>query len=99
MDELGQVAGVSARQVEHVARRLLDSWPDTVDLRPSDLEMDEIHRAFLQLMTGLQDRGWMMYEALLVGTGPEPRVLDAVLTAKGRIALGGLDRSELGAGS
>lgn len=70
-----------------LARPLLSEWPESLDLTPSTTGLAEQHREFLQVTVALQDSGWIMYEALLVGTGPEPRVLNACVTAKGRVHL------------
>lgn len=79
--------GLSTDLVLSLAGPLLREWPEPFDLTPSTAGMADRHRDFLQVAVALQDSGWIMYEALLVGTGPEPRALNACVTAKGRVHL------------
>ena len=63
------------------------NWPAPTSLTPTNVRLDGQNRAFLMAVTALQDAGWLMFESLLAGTGREPCVVDAVLTAKGRTEL------------
>lgn len=67
-----------------LVRKLEDNWPHPCELRPSEDDRADGHRSFLLIITWMQDAGWLMFEALLIGAGGEPRVIDAVLTARGR---------------
>ena len=71
------------RPVTLILQRLRASWPDTVTLTATDVGLAGDDRAFVRTVVALQDHGWLMFEAMLVGVGPEPYVVDAVLTAKG----------------
>jgi hypothetical protein len=85
--------GLSRELVLSLAAPLLKGWPEPFDLTPSGAGLAERHGDFMQVAVALQDSGWIMYEALLVGAGPEPRAVNACMTAKGRVhllELGGL---------
>lgn len=73
---------VAARQA--ILRHLRRQWPDSVDLTPRNLTPSISDADFLAACIGLQDEGMIMYEALLVGTGPSPVLVAAVLTRKGQ---------------
>lgn len=77
-----------------LAAPLLTEWPEPFDLTPSRVGLGERHRDFTQVAVALQDSGWIMYEALLVGTGPEPRAVNACMTVKGRVHLLELDAAQ-----
>lgn len=71
------------------------SWPEPVDLAPSLTGLDEIpslHVAFVEAVHLLIDDGMVMADALLVGAGPEPIALAAVLTRRGAAVLYGVTR-------
>jgi len=74
----------AARQA--ILRRLSREWPDSVDLTVRDLAPGISDADFLAACVTLQDDGLIMYEALLVGTGPSPMLVAAVLTRKGQAA-------------
>jgi len=74
----------SARQA--ILRHLRREWPDSVDLTARNLAPGVSDADFLAACIALQDDGLIMYEALLVGTGPSPMLLAAVLTRKGQAA-------------
>lgn len=79
--------GLPADLVSRFAVPLLREWPEPIDLTPSKTGLAERHRDFVQAAVALQDTGLIMYEALLVGTGPEPCARNACLTTKGRVHL------------
>jgi hypothetical protein len=71
------------RPVALILDRLHASWPEPVTLRPTAIGLGREPRAFLRALVALQDKGWVMFEALLVGTGTEPEALRTALTVKG----------------
>jgi hypothetical protein len=73
-----------ARQA--ILRHLRREWPDSVDLTARSLVPAVSDADFLTACIALQDDGMIMYEALLVGTGPSPMLVAAVLTRKGQAA-------------
>jgi len=75
---------VTARQA--ILRHLRREWPDSVDLAARNLAPGIADADFLSACIALQDDGLIMYEALLVGTGPSPTLVAAVLTRKGQAA-------------
>ncbi|KHL26678.1 hypothetical protein PK98_02620 [Croceibacterium mercuriale] len=68
--------------LQHLRR----DWPDSVDLSARTLGNGITTDDFLAAAVALQDDGLIMYEALLVGTGPAPLLMAAVLTRKGQEA-------------
>ncbi len=74
----------AARQA--ILRHLRLEWPDSVDLTARHLPPGFSDADFLAACVALQDDGLIMYEALLVGTGPSPMLVAAVLTRKGQAA-------------
>jgi len=77
--------GAARNAILHHLRR---DWPDSVDLSSRSLSSLVDTDDFLAAAVALQDDGLIMYEALLVGTGPAPLLLAAVLTRKGQEAAG-----------
>jgi hypothetical protein len=75
--------GVTAAQ-RAILRHLRREWPDSVDLTARNLLPGISDADFLAACVALQDDGLIMYEALLVGTGPSPMLVAAVLTRKGQ---------------
>jgi hypothetical protein len=75
-------AAEAARQA--ILRHLRREWPDSVDLTARNLSPGISDADFLGACVALQDDGLIMYEALLVGTGPSPMLVAAVLTRKGQ---------------
>jgi len=73
-----------ARQA--ILRHLRREWPNSVDLTTRNLALGITDADFLAACMALQDDGMIMYEALLVGAGPSPMLLAAVLTRKGQSA-------------
>jgi len=69
-----------------ILQHLRRDWPDSVDLNARTLGTAIGTDDFLAAAVALQDDGLIMYEALLVGTGPTPLLLAAVLTRKGQEA-------------
>ena len=60
------------------------NWPDPVDLGAGGVSADEGDTAFVKAAVALQDEGLIMYEALLIGAGPSPTLVGALLTRKGQ---------------
>ena len=71
---------------EAILARLRREWPDSLDLTAQSLVPAVRNSDFLAACVALQDEGMIMYEALLVGTGPSPMLVAAVLTRKGQAA-------------
>lgn len=76
--------GTARAAILHHLRR---DWPDSVDLSARALGPAIDTDDFLAAAVALQDDGLIMYEALLVGTGPAPLLVAAVLTRKGQEAV------------
>jgi len=81
----GQHGGITAAR-QAILRHLRREWPDSVDLTARNLLPGISESDFLAACVALQDDGLIMYEALLVGTGPSPMLVAAVLTRKGQAA-------------
>ncbi len=80
---------VAARQA--ILERLRHDWPDSCDLEAREFAPQYSEAEFLDASVALQDEGLIMYEALLVGAGPSPMLIAAMLTHKGQAA-GGPER-------
>ena len=65
--------------------RLEPEWPFALTLTPADLSERVADRAFIAAAARLQEEGLLMYEALLIGAGPAPRLIDAALTRRGQL--------------
>lgn len=78
----GQGSAAAARMA--ILRHLRREWPDSTDLAARTLSPHVAFDDFLAAAISLQDDGLIMYEALLVGTGPSPLLVAAVLTRKGQ---------------
>lgn len=78
---------IPTRAVAAVLESLDASWPEPTHLTPASIHLEGQDRTFLLAVIALQDAGWLMCEAVLAGTGQEPCIIDAVLTAKGRTEL------------
>ncbi|KTF67719.1 hypothetical protein ACNFJ7_06510 [Sphingomonas sp. HT-1] len=80
--------------VAAIGRTLLNVWPGSATLHPSDLGLGtsvDQQNMFISAVQTLCDRGLLAYEALVIGIrGPELR--DAALTARGRALLQTSDR-------
>lgn len=70
-------------------RLLAGCWPEARDVSPDDLPLTVDDRAFLAAALVLRDGGFVLYEAMLVGTGPRPVLDQAMLTHKGMMRLRG----------
>lgn len=53
-------------------------------MTPRSFSPEVSARAFVEAAQVLQDEGLIMYEILLVGTGPEPVLREAAVTRKGQ---------------
>jgi hypothetical protein len=84
MDSDRQDSSGAARNA--ILQHLRRDWPDSVDLSARALGTGIATDDFLAAAVALQDDGLIMYEALLVGTGPAPLLMAAVLTRKGQEA-------------
>lgn len=85
MDQRRERRGVPAAR-QAILARLGREWPDSLDLTARSLVPTVPDGDFLAACVALQDEGMIMYEALLVGTGPSPMLVAAVLTRKGQAA-------------
>jgi len=79
-----QTRAAAARQA--ILTRLRRDWPESVDLEARHMAPLLSEAEFLDACVALQDEGLIMYEALLVGAGPSPMLIAAVLTHKGQAA-------------
>jgi hypothetical protein len=79
-----QTRAVAARQA--ILSRLGRDWPESVDLEARHFAPKLTEAEFLDACVALQDEGLIMYEALLVGAGPSPMLIAALLTHKGQAA-------------
>lgn len=68
-----------------IVRYLRECWPHSHTMTPRHVSASLSHRTFVQAAQELQDQGLIMYEMLLVGAGPEPMLLGAILTRKGQV--------------
>jgi hypothetical protein len=59
-------------------------WPDSVDVTAQSLSGRTSTAGLLAACIALRDEGLIMYEALLVGTEPSPKLIAAALTRKGQ---------------
>lgn len=94
--------GPSQREAVEGARRaiierLRREWPYPLSITPLTLLERVPDHIFVEAAAALQEDGLIMYEALLVGAGPLPRLVDAALTRRGQLwedeEPGGLDTS------
>lgn len=74
---------------ESILYHLKSDWPDSVDIELSVAVPSASVASFLEACTTLQNDGLIMYEALLLGVGPSPKLLAAALTRKGQQAVSG----------
>jgi hypothetical protein len=80
-----RLGGVSLAR-EALLNHLRREWPDSVDVAALQIAPGLSGTDFLKACSALLDDGLIMYEALLTGVGPSPRLLAAVLTVKGHKA-------------
>ena len=59
---------------EAIIDHLRGVWPDSVDVTAQSLSGHTSTADFLAACVALRDEGLIMYEALLVGTGPSPKL-------------------------
>jgi len=75
--------------VERARRSIVDQlrreWPYPLTVTPETLGERVPHRAFVEAAARLQEDGLIMYEALLIGAGPVPQLIDAALTRRGQL--------------
>jgi hypothetical protein len=69
---------------EAILDHLREVWPDSVDLSAQSLSERTATADFLSACVALRDEGLIMYEAMLVGTEPSPKLIAAALTRKGQ---------------
>jgi len=77
-----------APHLEALGRLLNASWPTLITFTPEAIGLAALPNTkfdFLQSIQSLTDAGLMSYEALVVGSEQGPRVVDAALTARGRL--------------
>lgn len=68
-----------------IVRYLRRCWPNSETITPRLVAANLPHERFVEAAQSLQDDGLVMYEVLLIGTGPEPELRDALLTRKGQL--------------
>jgi len=73
----------SARRA--IVEQLRREWPYPLTVTPQTLTERVPDRVFIDAAKGLQEEGLIMYEALLIGAGPAPQLLDAALTRRGQL--------------
>jgi len=79
-DEQRTGAGAARQALLDYLRR---EWPGSVDVAARVAAPGASAADFLEACTTLQNDGLIMYEALLLGLGPSPKLLTAALTRKG----------------
>jgi len=87
VDRLGRIG--SSVPVECATRLLVQNWPRSTILTPSDIGLGGRETAvaeFLGMVESLSDAGFLAYEALVFGS-EGPMLVDATLTARGRAML------------
>jgi len=83
----------SLRQaIERTRRAILDQlrreYPYPLTVTPLTLAERAPDSAFVEAAATLQEEGLIMYEALLIGAGPVPQLLEAALTRRGQMSRG-----------
>ena len=81
------VAIDSARRA--IVEQLRREWPYPYTITPQTLPERVPDRVFVEAAARLQEDGLIMYEALLIGAGPVPQLIDAALTRRGQLWQGG----------
>ena len=76
-------AVASARRA--IVEQLRREWPDPQTVTPQTLPQRIPDRVFIEAAARLQEDGLIMYEALLIGAGPAPQLIDAALTRRGQL--------------
>ena len=84
-DERRTVAGAGPTR-EALLDYLRREWPDSVDVVAKEVAPGASAGDFFEACTSLQHEGLIMYEALVLGVGPSPKLLAAALTRKGHEA-------------
>lgn len=67
-----------------LALRVRRAWPESLHLTASAIGFRGREGDFVRVAMAMQDAGWIMYDALLIGTSPEPEFQNVCMTAKGR---------------
>ena len=79
--------------IGRVKRAILDQlrheFPYPVTVTPLTWAERAADSAFVAAAASLQEDGLIMYEALLIGSGPVPQLLEAALTRRGQMAPSG----------
>lgn len=73
----------SARRA--IVEQLRREWPYPLTVTPQTLPERVPDRVFVEAAARLQEDGLIMYEALLIGAGPVPQLIDAALTRRGQL--------------
>ena len=68
-----------------IVEQLRREWPYPLTITPQNIAERVSDRVFIEAAKGLQEEGLIMYEALLIGAGPAPQLLDAALTRRGQL--------------
>ncbi len=68
-----------------IVEQLRREWPFPLTVTPQTLPERVPDRVFVEAAARLQEDGLIMYEALLIGAGPVPQLIDAALTRRGQL--------------
>lgn len=68
-----------------IVEQLRREWPNPTTVTPQTLAGRVADRVFVMAASQLQEDGLIMYEALLIGAGPVPQLVDAALTRRGQL--------------
>jgi hypothetical protein len=68
-----------------IIEQLRREWPYPLTITPQTLPARVPDRVFIEAAARLQEDGLIMYEALLIGAGPSPQLIDAALTRRGQL--------------
>ena len=75
--------------VDRARRAIIDQlrreYPYPLTVTPLTLPERAADSIFVEAAATLQEEGLIMYEALLIGAGPVPQLLEAALTRRGQM--------------
>ena len=75
--------------IDRTKRAIIDQlrreYPYPLTVTPLTLAERAADSAFVEAAASLQEDGLIMYEALLIGAGPVPQLLEAALTRRGQM--------------
>lgn len=79
-----------SQTIDRAKRAILDQlrreYPYPLTLTPLTLAERAADSIFVEAAATLQEEGLIMYEALLIGSGPVPQLLEAALTRRGQMS-------------